>query len=85
MLKTEFVFITKCVSVRVLYMYLKALDDLVKTLVNLANEETTIIMSYEERETGKKPLIEKTFFQVEYSPRLVYIRNSMSNSNNHNS
>ena len=43
---------------------LQSLDDLLKTLLDLSDEHTTIIMSYEERTTGNKPEIEKRFFQV---------------------
>ena len=35
-----------------------------KTLVELVNESTLIVMSYEERMTGDKPDVEKLFFQV---------------------
>lgn len=44
---------------------IKSLEDLVKTLVDLSSGETLIIMTYEERTTGDKPEIEKSFFQVE--------------------
>ena len=35
-----------------------------KTLVDLSNDDTLIVMSYEQRSTGDKPEIEKEFFQV---------------------
>lgn len=35
-----------------------------KTLVDLSNEGTLVVMTYEERKTGDKPKIEKRFFEV---------------------
>lgn len=32
--------------------------------MNLCNESTLVVMSYEERKTGNKPEIEKRFFEV---------------------
>lgn len=43
---------------------MQSLADLLKTLLDLSGEHTTIVMSYEERTTGNKPLIEKKFFEV---------------------
>ena len=34
------------------------------TLCDLSNENTTILISYEERKTGNKPQLEKKFHQV---------------------
>ena len=34
------------------------------TLVSVSNHGTTVIMTYEERDTGNKPEIEKRFFIV---------------------
>ncbi len=45
-------------------MCAQSLPDLLKTLLDLCREHTTIIMSYEERTTGNKPQIEKQFFEV---------------------
>ena len=39
-----------------------------KTLVDLSNKDTLIVMSYEQRSTGDKPEVEKAFFQVRNSP-----------------
>lgn len=39
-----------------------------KTLVDLSNENTLVVMSYEERKTGDKPKIEKRFFEVYIIP-----------------
>lgn len=35
-----------------------------KTLQELCLQHTTVIMAYEERKTGNKPMIEQKFFQV---------------------
>ena len=42
------------------------------TLCDLSNENTTILISYEERTTGNKPQLEKKFHQVmNFSSRVV--------------
>lgn len=48
-----------------------------KTLVDLSNERTLVVMSYEERKTGEKPKIEKRFFEVLQS-RLLCAYNGAS-------
>ena len=48
-----------------LFLFLnQSLVALMKTVVELCHEFTTIILSYEERSTGNKAEIEKKFFQV---------------------
>ena len=42
----------------------KALAALVKTLVDLSDKQTLVVMTYEQRTTGDKPQIERTFFEV---------------------
>ncbi|RMX40128.1 hypothetical protein pdam_00002282 [Pocillopora damicornis] len=41
-----------------------SLEPLVSTLCDLSNENTTILISYEERTTGNKPQLEKKFHQL---------------------
>ena len=43
---------------------LQSLESLIKTLVDLCDSNTKIIMSYEERNTGNKLEIKQKFFQV---------------------
>lgn len=45
-----------------------------KTLVELSNEDTLVVMSYEERKTGDKPKIEKRFFEVYGLTTCAYIQ-----------
>ena len=47
-----------------LMLLVQSLADLLKTLLDLSGKHTTIVMSYEERTTGNKPLLEKKFFEV---------------------
>lgn len=44
--------------------YEESLEPLVSTLCDLSNENTTILISYEERTTGNKPQLEKKFHQL---------------------
>lgn len=41
-----------------------SLEPLVSTLCDLSNENTTVLISYEERAMGKKPQLEKKFHQL---------------------
>lgn len=43
---------------------IQSLPNLLKTLLELSGEQTTVVMCYEERTTGNKPLIERRFFEV---------------------
>ena len=51
---------------------MQSLDDLIKTLLCLCDKDTIVLMSYEERETGNKPLIEKKFFEVRKLLVIIY-------------
>lgn len=42
----------------------KSLVPLVMTLCDLSDVNTTVLISYEQRTTGNKPLVEKKFHQV---------------------
>lgn len=44
--------------------YEESLEPLVSTLCDLSNENTTVLISYEERAMGKKPQLEKKFHQL---------------------
>ncbi|XP_068727858.1 protein N-lysine methyltransferase METTL21D-like [Montipora capricornis] len=44
--------------------YEESLVPLVTTLCDLSDFHTTVLISYEERTTGNKPLVEKTFHQL---------------------
>jgi len=46
------------------YNYFQSLTPLVTTLRDLSDFNTTVLLSYEERTTGNKPLVEKQFHQV---------------------
>lgn len=43
---------------------LKALSSLISTMCELADSNTQLLLSYEERTTGNKPEIEQKFFKV---------------------
>ena len=45
-------------------LIIKSLEPLVRTLCDLSDSKTTVLISYEERTTGNKPLVEKKFHQV---------------------
>ena len=51
-----------------------------KTLVELSNKSTQIVMSYEERTTGDKPVVENKFFQVLSYFSVVWLNNPMYNN-----
>ena len=56
-----------CIRIRVhnyAKQLLQSLESLIKTLVDLCDSNTKIIMSYEERNTGNKLEIKRKFFQV---------------------
>lgn len=44
--------------------YQQSLEPLVVTLKELSDHNTEILMSYEERETGNKPMLQKRFFEL---------------------
>ena len=51
-----------------------------KTLTELSNADTLVVMSYEERSTGDKPELERRFFEARRqvtSGVLVYIPDSV--------
>ena len=48
-----------------------------KTLVELSNKSTQIVMSYEERTTGDKPEVENKFFQVLFYFSVVWLHKPM--------
>jgi len=47
------------------YYFFKSLFPLVVTLCDLSDANTTVLICYEERTTGNKPLLEKKFHQVQ--------------------
>ena len=47
------------------FYFFKSLFPLVVTLCDLSDANTTVLMCYEERTTGNKPLLEKKFHQVQ--------------------
>jgi len=44
--------------------YEESLEPLVATLCDLSDINTTVLISYEERTTGNKPMLEKKFHQL---------------------
>ena len=51
----------------------QSLSPLAKTLCDLCSNNTVVLLSYEERTTGNKPLIEKRFFEVNQIVLQVFI------------
>lgn len=49
---------------KIISFYFQSLTPLVTTLCDLSDFNTTVLLSYEERTTGNKPLVEKQFHQV---------------------
>ena len=47
------------------YCFFKSLFPLVVTLCDLSDANTTVLICYEERTTGNKPLLEKKFHEVQ--------------------
>ena len=47
------------------YYFFKSLFPLVVTLCDLSDANTTVLICYEERTTGNKPLLEKKFHEVQ--------------------
>ena len=47
------------------FYFFKSLFPLVVTLCDLSDANTTVLICYEERTTGNKPLLEKKFHQVQ--------------------
>ena len=47
------------------YFFFKSLFPLVVTLCDLSDANTTVLICYEERTTGNKPLLEKKFHEVQ--------------------
>ena len=47
------------------YYFLKSLFPLLVTLCDLSDANTTVLICYEERTTGNKPLLEKKFHEVQ--------------------
>ena len=53
------------------YYFFKSLFPLVVTLCDLSDANTTLLICYEERTTGNKPLLEKKFHQVQIFSSLI--------------
>ena len=59
-------FVIKIITIYNYYYYFfKSLFPLVVTLCDLSDANTTVLICYEERTTGNKPLLEKKFHQVQ--------------------
>ena len=44
--------------------FIKSLEPLVRTLKDLSSDKTVVYCCFEERLTGNKPYLQKTFFEV---------------------
>lgn len=63
----SFVFIIIIITIYNYYYnyFFKSLFPLVVTLCDLSDANTTVLICYEERTTGNKPLLEKKFHEVQ--------------------
>ena len=61
----SFVFIIITIYNYYYYYFFKSLFPLVVTLCDLSDANTTVLICYEERTTGNKPLLEEKFHQVQ--------------------
>ena len=53
-----------CAVLYISINFSKVLSSLVRTMCELADSNTQLLLSYEERTTGNKPEIEQKFFKV---------------------